>query len=395
LDYSGQVVGSFSVTSTSGQSCGQTVKRDIVSSGSVLKFPDVKRKIEVVYARPSVAQYSYVLNSDVWIGGDHQISGPYHSNGGIRMDGQNKSVITSARNDWICTSAFGCSPCPTANGCHMDGSNCTCPGVFTTTTNSKTDLFEYPYESFDFTGITIDLSQMKSVAQSSGAYLPKSTTINSSAKGYHIIFRSDGKFDVKIITNLSSTYAYNLIDGWHNDYFTISSEYLYGTYDIPSACSAIFVEDNIWAEGEINGKQVVIASANLIDSNVDTSAVLVGNLDYHLKNGTEALALVAENDILLGPQSPDNMTMRGVYIAQKGLFGRNHYPNNIKSSLSIYGSIVSNGRVGTQWVSDGQIVSGYSQRQSYYDPNLIFNSPPFMPIISSDFSVYKWKEVAN
>lgn len=397
LDSSGQVAGTFSISAALGQSCGQTVKRNIISTGFISKFPNVNRKIEVVYARPSVAQYSYVLNSDVWIGDDHQINGPYHSNGGIRMDGENQSIMTSARNEWICTSSFGCSSCPTAHGCRVVNSNCTCSGVFTTTTNGKPDLFKYPYESFDFTGITVDLAQMKGVAISSGVYLPKASTINSLADGYHIIFRSDGKFDVRIITNLNNSEAYNLEEGWHYDSFVIPSggDYWYATYDIPSSCSAIFAEDNIWVEGEINGKQVVIASANLVDSNVDTSAVLVGNIDYHLKNDTEAFALVAEKNVFIGPQSPDNMVLRGIYIAQKGYFSRNHYPNNFRNSLSIYGSVVSSGRVGTQWISGGQIISGYSQRQSYYDPNLIFNSPPFMPIISSDFSLYKWEEVKN
>jgi hypothetical protein len=118
-------------------------------------------------------------------------------------------------------------------------------------------------------------------------------------------------------------------------------------------------------------------------------------MEYHLKNGTEAFALVAEKNVLIGPQSPNDMTLRGVYIAQKGCFSRNHYPSNFRNRLEIYGSVVSSGRVGTQWTSDGQIVSGYSQRQSFYDPNLIFNSPPFMPIISSDFSIYKWEELKN
>lgn len=395
VDSSGQVAGSFSINATFSQSCGQTVKRTIVSTGSVSRFSDVRRKIEVAYARPSVAQYSYVLNSDVWIGNDHDINGPYHSNGGIRMDGENQSIMTSARDEWICTSSFGCSSCPTANGCYMSGSNCTCPGVFTTTANGKPDLFSFPYETFDFTGITVDLAQIKAAAQSSGVYLPKSTTLDSTADGYHIIFNADGTFTVKIITDLSSTYAYNLDEGWHYDYLTINNEYSYNTYTIPSSCSAIFAEDNVWIEGEINGTRTVLASANLIDANVDTSAALINNMDYHLNDGTEAFALVAEKNVLIGPQSPDNMVLRGIYIAQKGFFSRNHYPSNFRNSLRIYGTVVSDGRVGTQWTSGGTIVSGYSQRESFYDPNLIFNSPPFMPIISSDFSIYKWEELNN
>jgi len=87
------------------------------------------------------------------------------------------------------------------------------------------------------------------------------------------------------------------------------------------------------------------------------------------------------------------MELKGIFIAQKGRFSRNHYPNNIKEKLEILGSIVSNGRVGTQWVSGSQIVSGYRQRESYFDSNLIYNSPPFTPYINPVFQIVNWREL--
>ena len=87
------------------------------------------------------------------------------------------------------------------------------------------------------------------------------------------------------------------------------------------------------------------------------------------------------------------MELRGIFIAQKGRFGRNLYPNNIKDKLEIYGSIVSNDRVGTQWVSSGQIESGYKKRENYVDTNLLYQPPPFTPFVTSQFEVANWKEV--
>jgi hypothetical protein len=268
-----------------------------------------------------------------------------------------------------------------------------CPGVFTTTQNGSPSLFSFPVPPFNFTGLTIDLAQMKTMAQTSGIYLPPSTTTNPLGKGYHIKFKNDGTFEAWIITRLSTTSAYSLEEDWHYDAFIISSEYLLGTYSIPSACSAIFVEDNIWPEGTIKGK-VTLASANLINPNIDTDTVLIGNIDYTATSGSDGLALISERNILIGPQSPDHMILRGIFTAQNGRFGRNHYVGNFKSLLEIYGSVISNGRVGTQWTSGGgQIISGYTNRESYFDSNLIYAPPSFVPYVDPEFKIIDWREI--
>jgi len=391
FDPAGNPVGHFSLQISSTVSCGETVQKKIISEGWTNKFPQVKRKVSVLYARTSVAKYSYILNDNVWIGSDHEIRGPYHSNGGIRIDGENQSIVTSAKDKWICTSSFGCSTCPVSAGCWIEGTDCYCPGVFTTTTNSNPDLFNFPVTPFDFVGITIDLAQMKNSAQSSGIYLPPSTDLNPQGKGYHIKFKNNGTFEVWLITGLSSTWAYSLEESWHYDYFTITNEYLYNTYSIPSACSVIFVEDNLWPEGEVKGK-ITIASANLINPNLDTDVILQGNIDYTTLDGSDGFSVIGERNVLISPNSPNQMELRGIFVAQKGRFSRNHYPGNIRDKLEIYGSIISNGRVGTQWISGSQIVSGYLKRESYFDSNLVYAPPPFVPYISPDFEIIKWEE---
>lgn len=392
FDAGGNFVGRFSLEETATASCGQTIQRKIISTGWTDKFPNIKRKISILYARASIAKYSYILNDNVWVGEDHEIRGPYQSNGGIRMDGENQSTMASAQNEWICTDSFGCSPCPTSKGCRIQSSKCYCPGVFTTTDNAEPDLFSFPVPPFDFNGITVDLAQMKASAQNSGVYLPPSASINSNGKGYHLKFKNNGTFEAWLITNLSQTYAYSLEEGWHYDYFTISSEYLYNTYAIPSQCSAIFIEDNIWPEGIIKGKTTV-ASANLISPNKDTDIILLANIDYSVKDGSDGLTLIGERNVLIGPQSPNQMELRGIFVSQKGRFSRNHYPNNFREKLEIYGSIISNGRVGTKWISGSFVVSGYQKRESYFDPNLVYNPPVFTPFIDPAFKNLNWEEI--
>ncbi len=378
-DSSGGVLGQFSLEIDSILNCGQITETTITSTGWTSIFPQIKRKVRVLYGRPTVAQYSYILNDNVWIGSDHEIRGPYHSNGGIRMDGENQSLVTSAKETWLCTSSFGCFPSEQK------------PGVFTTA-NGQEDLFDFPTAPFNFDGLAFDLSQMKINAQTNGVYLPPSLDINPQAKGYHLKFKNNNTFEAWIITNLSSAYAYSMEEGWHYDYFTISQEYLYQTVAVPSSCSVIFVEDNIFPEGTIKGK-ITLASANLINPNLDTDVILTADIDYVGLDGSSGLSLIGERNVLIGPQSPNQMELRGIFVAQKGRFSRNHYPNNIKEKLEISGSIISNGRVGTQWTSGGQIISGYRERESYFDSDLIYSAPPFTPNIAPDYKIVNWQEV--
>ncbi len=380
FDPEGRSIGAFSLETSSATSCGETIAREIFSIGWTNKFPEIKRKISVLYARTSVAEYAYLLNDNVWAGADREIRGLYHSNGGIRMDGENQSLVTSSLEEWLCTSSFGCSPSSIQ------------PGVFTTSGNANEDLFEFPVPPFDFDGITIDLAQIKSNAQLSSVYLPPVVDIDPQGDGYHLIFKNNGTVDVWLITRLWSDWAYSLEQGWHYDYFRIRDEYFYNNYSIGSDCSVIFIEDNLWIEGEVKGK-VTVASANLIEPNEDTDVILLEDIDYTAQDGSDGLAVIGERNILIGPDSPDQMEIRGIFVAQKGRFGRNHYVGNIREKLEITGSIVSNDRVGTKWTSGSVIVSGYLKRENYIDSKLIYNPPPFTPYAEYDFKIVRWEEV--
>jgi Tfp pilus assembly protein PilV len=393
-DVEGELLGTFSITATSTESCGQTIKRNVVSTGRTDDFPNLERQISVLYGRASVAKYAYLINDNVWAGSDREIRGLYHSNGGIRMDGENQSLVTSGEEEWVCTSSFGCGTCPTSDGCYSSGGSCYCPGVFTTTDNSNDNLFSYPDDYFDFAGITMDLAEIKSAAQTyaGGVYLPPSTDINSNAEGYHVVFQNDGTFDVYIITDLDRYYGYNSEEGWHYDYFGIDDEYLYNSYPIEESCSLVFLEDNVWLEGEVNGK-ATLASANIINPNEDTDIVLYNDINYVDLDGSDGLLALGENNVLISPTAPDIMELRGIFLAQKGRFGINHYSWNIKDNLEIYGSVVSNGRVGTQWTSGSSIVSGFSNRESYFDTNMVYSPPPFVPYSEHDFRIINWQEL--
>ena len=115
--YSG--IGEYEINATCATGCSSGIR--IESNGEALNFPDLKRKISIKYAKPSLAKYSFLTNSNVWFGPDEELKGPFHANGGIRMDGQQNSLSTSAKETYICTPEHGCSPSEEKEGIWGDG----------------------------------------------------------------------------------------------------------------------------------------------------------------------------------------------------------------------------------------------------------------------------------
>lgn len=381
-DPEGGIEGTAAVTIAASGYCGATEAVDITSVGNTSERTDIRRSITARYARPSVAQYAYIINSNVWAGNDRIINGPYHSNGGVRMDGTANAEVTSAVATWTCTPSFGCS------------SNQTMPGVFGDTVSS---LWQFPVPRVDFAQITTDLATIKARAQSSGRYFG-----TSGYRGYHIVFRNT-QFDLYSVVRVESNIvAYNTEDGYHNDETVIRQENFIGTYSIPSSCPVIFLEDKAWVDGTVSGK-VTLAVADTRASEY-RSAILYESITY-ANATTDGFTLVSEDDILISLRSPDVMTLRGIFIAQGGRFGRDSYgttgsyrtPSAFRSyidreSLTVYGTIVSNGREGTQWTSGGVFQSGYRNRTNGYDRNLAVSPPPLTPYLSSEYQFVDWRE---
>ena len=183
----GGTAGTAALTITANTACGQTQSIDISSKGLASDGANSPVTIVARYAEPSVASYSYIVNASVWAGSDRTINGPYHSNGGIRMDGTANAPVTSSLSTWDCTSDFGCSP-----------EQRTASGVVGSGTNQN--LWNYPTPQVDFAGIAADFSTLKTVAKSSGLYFARYSSGNSNSaayhKGYHLIFNSNGTVTV-------------------------------------------------------------------------------------------------------------------------------------------------------------------------------------------------------
>lgn len=390
-DPEGGTAGTFSLSVDGNLKCGATTAVDITSTGKSANDAVVSRTVKARYARPSVAEYSYIVNTNVWAGADRVITGKYHSNGGVRMDADNRSDVTSSVSTWQCTSDFGCSSTQTK------------AGVFGAGTNPA--YWNYPIPQVDFAGISVDLTAMKNYAKNQGGlyFAPLSGT--ASKRGYHLIFRSNGTVDVYKVTNTTGVYGYSTEDGWLTEYNIIAAETYLANYVVPTGCSLIFAEDRVWLEGTIKGK-VTVVSADVTNANTDTDIILRGNIIYAANDGTNGLTAIAEDNVLIPLDSPHDMELHGIFIAQKGRYGRNYYtdsgsnevpsqydPYVMQGTLTTTGSIVSNGRTGTQWSCGGSFCSGYQNRIDSYDGLLASDPPPFTPYTSTDYKFVEWQEV--
>lgn len=393
-DPEGGDTGTIELAIQANSACGTVTSVDIESMGIPAESPAVTSTLVARYAKPTVARYSFVLNSTTWAGPDRVIQGPYHSNGGIRMDGTSNSIVTSSLASWLCTFTYNCTPSQTV------------PGVYGGGTDQS--LWSYPVPQVDFAGIAADFNSLKTKAQADGRYLPRfsSSTRKQAASywhGYRLIFNANGTITVRRVNSTTRVQSdqLNSVDEAQDldDRTLISNDTFYSTITPSSSCGLIFVEDHVWIEGVVDGKFTVVA-ANVTNSGIAPNAMLRGSITYENTDGTDGLTVIAENNVLITPDSPYNMTLNGIFVAQAGAFGRNFYKctsYDQRGTLTILGTTVSNLRTGTQYPDAcgsgaGRWDAGYQNRSDTYHRALSNDPPPFTPEMSGDYEFIDWRQ---
>ncbi len=379
-------VGETVVTATATLQCGVVQWIDLESRGIAYADRIFPRTLTARYMRPSVAEYSYVVNTNVWAGPDRNIRGPYHSNGGVRMDGGSNSTVSSSVANWNCTASYGCSPTQGA-----------APGVVGTGANPE--LWKYPAPTIDFALIAVNFADLKAKAQAGGIYYG-SAAGSTNERGYHVIFNADGTFTLYRVTSTDGYPSQSSQYGNTTEHSVITGQTLIGTYAVPSDCSLMFFEDRVWVEGTVNAKVTLVAATPTSGSTPD--AYLNNNILYAAYDGTDGLTVVAERNVLIPLVVPDIMEIHGIFVAQSGHYGRDYFSiNDTPSSLDPYvsqtrlttiGTVVSNGRTGTSWICGGIFCSGFQTRFDYYDQLVAFSPPPFTPIASTNYGFSLWRE---
>ncbi len=380
-DPEGAVIGQYQLSITTPSGCDPGTK--ITSTGWSAKDQDEKREILVTYSKPSLAKYAFLTNSNVWFGEEEELKGPFHSNSGIRMDGQQNSLSTSAKETYICGPEHGCSP-PQEK-----------PGIWGKGDGEERGLWQFPTSNVDFESVVQDLATLKQLAEDSGVFLKRTNKL-----GYHIKFKIDGSFDVYKVKKLkSNVWGYDM-NTWTYESNSIDKETFYQNFSIPNNCAPIFVEDNVWVEGDVNGRTTVVA-ARLPDIPSDNAKIIIpASINYVDENSV--LGLIGQKDILIPLYSPNDLEIKAAMLAQKGHIFRYYYPNwgyepyrtyAIRDYIETYGSIITNTIWTFTWVNAaGTVVSGYKETEMSYNPQLTYSPPPYFPV-TGEYEIVSWEEI--
>jgi hypothetical protein len=155
----------------------------------------------------------------------------------------------------------------------------------------------------------------------------------------------------------------------------------------------IFVEDaKVWVDGNTREKATVVAAQFPDNPNTNASIIIPDNITRADPKAT-LVALIAQKNILVPYYSPNVMEIQAVMIAQKGAVQRYYYSGNIKNRIMVRGAIATNKVWTWTWVSGGgTVTSGYRETESYYEPALIYNPPPYFPSTGENQFI-SWEEM--
>ena len=140
---------------------------------------------------------------------------------------------------------------------------------------------------------------------------------------------------------------------------------------------------------------ITIAAATFPDNvNTRKSITINNNLLYTNTNGSDVVALIAQNNINVGMVSQDDLEIDAALVAQNGRIGRFYYNGNCsvystRNTITLYGMIATAKRYGFAY-TDG---TGYANRVITYDTNLLYAPPPNFPLAADNYQIISWEEL--
>lgn len=396
----------------------------------------ITRTLEAQIGAQSFASYGVLGDTALWFGNNETANGPVYSNQGVRMDGANADIVGSANATYIPPANLGGNGSASHPGVWCDTSvtspvNCS--------TRDKTNWL-YPQSSIDFNQVTGSLCTMKKTAFAdsgdaalmnlatqpnacsqtpttrTASYIPQLSSSFSSTKGYLIQLHGD-QYDLYKVNGETDTAA---------SYATaLSLTPVQTNIGIPTQ-GVIYTEDNVWvrtsgtAGSSAFDGRVNIGSGRLASSSATTDVHIADDVAYLNKNGTDAIGLVAEGDVIIAPYAPPatgnfNFEIDAAVLAQSGSVT---YPEKYTSSrnrctrgwvssgqvFTFYGAVASRNTWtwNIQWggscgdnVRDpltGNWISGVMHTDTRYDYNLLYSPPPQFPI-TGGYQILTWREV--
>lgn len=384
-----------------------------------------RRSVEVEIGAPSFASYSMVINGPVYYGATSSVDGPVHSNSGVRMDAPGNADVTSPNTTYVPTTTYGGNsnwsshPGVWCNG----GTNCAQRNA----TNNN-GSWRYPVTNVDFASITGEMCTIKKQAfaavastaalataanacsnvsaSRTAAYIPRYQSGYSAQRGWLIELNTNGTYNLYGVAG--ETYNYTNNSNYTSTYTAALSETLVASNIVIPEPKVIFVEDNVWVRTNptFHGR-VTIASGRLASTSESTNIIIADEVKYSVKNGEDAIGLIAEDSIIVAPYAPPMpgaaasnypFEINAAFIAKDGdtgvvnTYGSNgrDYPywGDPNKKLLYYGSNAVNGSAAWAIGSD----DGFGYRDNVYDYNLLYAPPPSFPITST-YDILRWREI--
>jgi hypothetical protein len=393
---------------------------------------NITRTVQAQIGAASFASYGLVANTEFWFGSDESANGPLFSNVGIRMDGPNSDTVSSANATYVPQSQYG------GDGSSHAGVWCSSTVTSPNCATRDKSNWLYPKPSVDFNQVSGSLCSMKKVALAdysatsaiasqstacsqtpttrTNAYIPQySTSGFSSANGYLIQLNNNGTYDLYKVSGENDQ---------QTSYTTALSKTTVATGIALPPSGVIFAEDNVWVRSNptFHGR-LSIASGRLASTNQTTDITIVDNVLYSTKNGSDALGLISEGNVLVAPYAPyptfnaggTNFEVDAAALAQtKSVTWPRYYDGTStetkgwvgsNQTFTFYGSVATNtdwtwnysytGNPGGNSVRDpvnGLYLSGVEHTNTDYDYNLLYAPPPSYPVTGS-YDILSWREV--
>jgi hypothetical protein len=423
IDDSGKKQGTFTLW-IKPQGNGSTIA-SVRSIGKVTGST-ITRTTEAKIGAASFASYGLLSDTALYFTGS--ASGPVFSNQGIRMDGPSTDTVGAANATYVPPANLGGNGLTSYPGVWCN-SNVTAP--VDCNTRDKTNWL-FPQTAVDFNQVSGSLCTMKKVAFAdniataslatqtnactqvpttrTSSYLPRRASVFNIARGYLIQL------------NANNTYTLFQVNG-ENDSLTpytsaLTLSQVAANIAIPSS-GVIFAEDNVWVRTATTFAGRVSIGAGRLSNGDSANITIADDILYSTKNGSDAIGLVSENDVLVAPYAPPasgNFTfeVNAAVLAQSGSV---RYPEDYRSNgrctrgwvgsnqkQIFYGSVSS--RQVTAWKiiygsscpdtaydsATSRYYSGFKNTDTQYDYNLLYGPPPSYPI-TGGYSILSWREV--
>lgn len=358
-DLSGNLIGTYQLTITPPAS-GSTITT-VRSYGQVAHLSG-GRTILAQLGQPSFANYALLSASEVWFGASESTSGPVHSNVGVHFDGVNNGPVTAAQATYKTDGYYGAP----ANSIH--------PGVWGA--GGPTSQWHFPVPAVNFATISANLSNLQTLAGSGGVSLP-----SSGAKGYYLNLKTDGTIDIYKVTNETSSGRQKT--GIVKTFIRNQAAPANGVF---------YVNDNVWVDGtSFPGRITIVAATLPSNSRTNRSINVTSNISYAAKDGSAAIGLIAQNNIIVSDYAPSTLELDAAVLAQNGGVYIGQYAP-VKTAINFYGAVADNTLWTWSWVdSYGNTVAGYTNTSTNFDTHLIYAPPPHYPTTGT-YSILNWRE---